>query len=118
MKSKFTIIVTTKDMQPIYDTDNPSKHTDDHNIMITVEREIHKAIEMIVRQYLTIDNLNESILNNYIVDYEVTPVDGIEDLGEFGNIKIFLKKDDKKVKLVDIKKIQMELQEPLPEEER
>jgi hypothetical protein len=96
-------------MVPVYNTDDPSSFTTENLITTEIEAEIHKAIQLWIKQYLTPEVLNEAVIDGYIEGAEIIKVDDFDDLSDYGDLKItFLDNtpDDKQPEtLVEIKRL-------------
>ena len=119
MKTSFTVVVETSNMAPMYDSDDPSEFTKEHEITTVIEEQLHKAIYLWAKQNLEEEALSEVLLNGYVRDSDLMPVEGFSDLSDYGTMKVtLLSKDNKDVEsetLVDIIRPE-ELPEELPEE--
>lgn len=88
MKTSFTVTIETNNMIPVYNTEDPNEFTKENLITQQIEAELHRAIKLWSKQYLSEESLNEAILNNYIPEVDVIKVEGFDDIGDYGDIKI------------------------------
>ena len=117
MKKQYIIEIETSNMTPVYDSDDVSKHTPEHEQVGFFEEQIITGIKLWLKEQLQDEALNQAILDELIPEYQFQGIEGWTDLGQYGTIKVTLIDGKERETLCFFQREKIPLDEEYKEEE-